>query len=81
MDRLTELMFRFQADPVEACVAWGYLKAEQVSHLNWEAFIQYVPFEVLRDEIHRRELAYGSEWHDRLRKRMDPLTTQPLRLA
>lgn len=80
MDRLTELMFKFQADPIEACVAWGYLRAEHVEQLNWAAFVQYVPMAVLVDEVHRREKPAVRGWADPLRRRVPP-DEVPLKLA
>jgi hypothetical protein len=80
MRALTELLFKFDADPVEAVVAWGYMPPELVEHMNWKAFVRWVPFDVLVDEIHRRETAYAADLDDRLRKRIDPGVTGPLRL-
>lgn len=72
MNKLTELMFRFHCDPIEACVIWGYLTPEQVGGLNWEAFAHYMPFSVLVEEVHRREKPYAKGWPDKMRKTITP---------
>lgn len=67
-ERLTELMVRFNCDPIEACVVWGILLDEHVAQLNYEALVRYAPMEVLTEEVHRRAVEYRTIRPDQERK-------------
>lgn len=77
---LADLVCRFDADPLEAWMAWGLIGPEHVEGMNWEALAQYMPLSVLLGEVHRREADYVTVIEDRLRRQVSPVTTMPLRL-
>jgi len=66
---LTELMIRFDSDPIEASVVWGFLDDGNVQRLNWAAMVQYAPAGVLTAEVHERAMRYVRDHYpDSLRK-------------
>ncbi len=55
---LIEMMLKFQCDPVESFVVWGYLKETDVTRLNFEAIARYLPVDVMAREVARRAEVY-----------------------
>jgi hypothetical protein len=65
---LTKLMVKFDADPIEASVVWGFLDDASVAKLNWDAMVKYIPVAVLAEEMHRRAAGYSQTRPDTMRK-------------
>ena len=66
---MTRLIVKFDADPIEASVVWGFLDDENVARLNWAAMVQYAPADVLTAELNERALRYVRDHYpDTLRK-------------
>lgn len=64
-----ELCLRYNLDPVEAVVVWGFLPEEMLPHLNYAAIVQYAPVEVLAAEMAFRAQGYAKVRPDTLRRR------------
>ena len=65
---MMELVVKYQCDPIEASVVWGFLPPEAVPELNYDALTQYVPTQVLAAELHRRVDVYTGLRADSERK-------------
>ena len=67
-DKVSEIMMRFGADPIEALVLTGWLPEERVPHLNYAEIVKYIPIAVLAAEMSRRATIYSQTRPDTLRK-------------
>ena len=65
---LTPLIVRFECDPIEALVVWGYLNEEDIAKLNYAALAKYIPGDVLTCEVHARYVDYLSKEPDPYQK-------------
>ena len=84
---LTPLVLKFQCDPIEANVVWGFLSDRDVMDLNYEAIVRYIPIDVLTREVNRRAEIYTQSRPDTERKgvirlgRSDNIERQSFRLT
>ena len=68
-DKVSEMMAKFGADPIEALVLTGWLREEHIPLLNYTALVQYAPGDVLAAELHHRASRYiKANYPDVLRK-------------
>jgi len=65
---LVPIIVKFGCDPIEASVVWGHLQDNDVSKLNYEALVRYVPIAVLAAEMSRRASIYSETRPDTERK-------------
>jgi hypothetical protein len=66
---LTSLIVRYECDPIEALVVWGFLDESDIPNLNYKALVEYVPADVLSGELDRRAKLYVAQaYPDTLRR-------------
>jgi hypothetical protein len=68
MNALGALVIRFECDPIEALVVWGYLEEDDIGRLNFDALVRYIPIHTLAREIERRAGVYSQTRPDTERK-------------
>lgn len=65
---LVPVIVKFECDPIESAVVWGHLNDQDVTRLNYEALVRYIPIAVLTDEVSRRVTIYSETRPDVERK-------------
>ena len=65
---LNTLVVRYECDPIEAMVVWGFLEDEDIGRLNFDALVRYIPIHTLAKEIERRAAVYSETRPDTERK-------------
>ena len=68
MNALGAIIVRFNCDPIEAMVVWGYLDETDIPQLNFGALVRYIPVDVLAGEVARRAAVYSETRPDTERK-------------
>lgn len=65
---LVPLVLRFDCDPIESAVVWGFVQEQDIRNLNYDALVRYVPIDVLAAEMSRRATIYSETRPDTERK-------------